>query len=83
MDVILGRWQHKDNSKKVWIRNDGQILTNESFSCGGNHMKFFLLYANHYCRDKGINYASGDSFFSAKNKALPINDALKISGLTK
>lgn len=75
-------WTLNGNSKRVWIRGDGQILTNESFVCGGIKTKFFLVYANHHCRDKGINYTSGDSFHIAKSKALPLKEALKISGIS-
>lgn len=65
----------KLTSKKVWTAEDGQIITDESFTSGGVRVKNFFVYANHFNRDKGSNYASGNSLSEAKKKVLPLNDA--------
>lgn len=62
------KWAKSGN--KMWVSDNGMIITNESFTCGGRAVKFFALYKNQAEREKGNNCASADSFKGIKAKAL-------------
>lgn len=60
----------KDPQRKIWHSDDGQIITDESFTMGGVRTKFFPVYASQEHRYKGDNYASGETLAEAKAKAV-------------
>ena len=64
------KWFKKPNQKRVWFCEDGKIITDESYTMhGGIRLKFYFVYANATDRDRGINYATGQSFKQAKELA--------------
>lgn len=59
----------KKDGKRVWRADDGQIITDESFTTGGVRTNFFPVYASKADRGAGNNYTSGESLVEAKAKA--------------
>lgn len=59
----------KKDGKRIWRADDGQIITDESFTAGGVRTNFFPVYASKADRDAGNNYASGENLAEAKAKA--------------
>ena len=65
----------KKDGKRLWRSDDGQIIADLSFTNGGIRTKFFAVFANDAARDKGDNYASGETLAEAKGKAVAQDSA--------
>lgn len=64
-----GKRQWKKDGRKVWRSDDGMIITNESMTVGGNRIKNFFVYENAQERERGNNFATGESYAEAKRLA--------------
>ncbi|MCC4269220.1 LPD5 domain-containing protein [Marinobacter nauticus] len=60
----------KKDGKRLWRSDDGQIIADLSFTNGGIRTKLFAVFANDAARDKGDNYASGETLDEAKGKVM-------------
>lgn len=59
----------RKQGKRLWQHDNGMIITNESFTCGGILVKYYALFKNQADRYKGITLANGESFHEVKTKA--------------
>jgi hypothetical protein len=70
----------KKDGKRLWRSDDGQIIADLSFTNGGIRTKLFAVFANDAARDKGDNYASGETLTEAKGKAVAQDSAANDQG---
>ena len=63
------QWKKAEGRRRRWEADDGTIITDESFTAGGEKIANFFVYQDRTALEQGNNFTSGKTLTEAKQKA--------------